>query len=346
MILVTGGAGYVGSVLVGELLALGEDVRVVDACWFGSPFKHHERLELIKADVRAHDDSWLNDVGAVIHLAGLSNDPTADFAPQLNNEINVQATKQLARAVAEKTAREAREIRFLFGSTCSVYYGTARGEDRSVAQMSEDSPVAPTANYSKTKRMAEIELLRLAERYPLFCPVILRKGTIFGLAARMRFDLVLNTFTLQAWRKGCIRVHGHGEAWRPLLHIRDAVDAYIHLLSVASTRARAQVFNILHKNYRILELAHWVAEVLEQQRAVEVMVKRYRGIDEEARSYYVLGDRVTEVIGFRAGRGTSQAIVEIWDALERKEFGLEPENDPQYFNIRWIKEMAAKGAIA
>ena len=346
MILVTGGAGYIGSLLVRELLALGEAVRVVDTHWFGNSFDAHENLELIKADLRYCDAaSLLEDVSAVIHLAGLSNDPTADFAPDLNSESNVLATRRLAQAVAEKAEREGREIRFLFASTCSVYYTSSVAGDVNVEQMTEDLPVAPTANYSKTKRLAEIELLRVAERYPLFCPANLRKGTIFGLAPRMRFDLVVNVFVLHAWRRRLLTVHGSGEVWRPLLHIRDAVDAYLHLLWAPTAKIRGETFNLVHKNYRILELAHWIAEILEQHRGVEVRVKRDRTGSDSLRSYYVVGEKITEALGFRPERGVAQATLEIWDALERGEFGVEPENDPRYFNIRWLRETITEEGV-
>ena len=346
MILVTGGAGYVGSVLVNELLALGETVRVVDTQWFGDPFAKHERLELVQADLRQPNPAWLDKVDAVVHLAGLSNDPTADFAPELNSESNVLATRQLAQAVAEKAQRDKREIRFLFASTCSVYYSPTTSETANVELMTEDLPIAPTANYSKTKRLAEIELLRVADQYPLFCPVILRKGTIFGLAPRMRFDLVVNVFTLHAWRNKVLTVHGSGEAWRPLLHIRDAADAYIHLLAAPTAKTRGEIFNLSHKNYRVLELAHWVSETIEQRYGVEVRVKRDRSTDAGARSYYVSGDKIAKALGFRAERGTSEAVTAIWDALERGDFGAEPERDPRFFNIRWLKETMMQGVAA
>src|SRR5215203_1567374 len=346
MILVTGGAGYIGSLLVRELLALGETVRVVDPLWFGNPFDPHERLELIEDDIRRCGTECLEDVSSVIHLSGLSNDPTADFAPELNNESNVQATGQLAWAVAEKSEREQREIRFLFASSCSVYYTPSVAEDVNIEVMTEELPVAPTANYSKTKRLAEIELLQIAEQYEHFCPVILRKGTIFGLAPRMRFDLVVNAFVLQAWRNQLIPIWGSGEVWRPLLHIRDAVDAYIHLLYVPTSKIRGEAFNLVHKNYRVLELAHWITEILEQHRGVESYVKRNRMAGEFKRSYYVDGSKVTKVLGLRPERGMTQGALEIYDSLERGDFGSEPENDSRYFNIRWPKEtMAREGAV-
>src|SRR5215216_2259731 len=346
MILVTGGAGYIGSLLVRELLALGEAVRVVDTHWFGSSFDAHENLEVVKADLRYGDPaSLLEGVSAVIHLAGLSNDPTADFAPDLNSESNVLATRRLAQAVAEKAQLEQREIRFLFASTCSVYYTSSVAGDVNVEQMTEELPVAPTANYSKTKRLAEIELLRVAEQQPLFSPTMLRKGTIFGLAPRMRFDLVVNIFVLHAWRNRRLTVHGSGEVWRPLLHIRDAVDAYLHLLLAPTGKIRSETFNLVHKNYRILELAHWIAEIIEQHRGVEVSVKRDRSKGDSLRSYYVDGEKITRTLGFKPERGVAEAVLEIWDALERGDFGDEPENDARYFNIRWLKDTVAREGV-
>ena len=338
MILVTGGAGYIGSVLVRELLALGESVRVVDTMWFGNPFPPHDRLEMIEGDLRHSQAAWLDGIDSVIHLAGLSNDPTADFAPELNSESNVYATRQLAELVGARAEREGRVIRYLFASTCSVYYSPTTADEANVTVMTEDMPIAPTANYSKTKRLGEIELLRVAEKCPHFCPVILRKGTIFGPAPRMRFDLVVNVFTLHAWRSRQLTVHGHGEAWRPLLHVRDAVDAYIHLLSAPSEKIRGQAFNLLHKNYRVLELAHWVAEVIEQKYDTEIRVKRDRSGSSAARSYYVSGDKIARTLGFSADRGVAEAVTAIWDALERGDYGIEPHNDPRFFNIRWLKE--------
>jgi nucleoside-diphosphate-sugar epimerase len=130
-----------------------------------------------------------------------------------------------------------------------------------------------------------------------------------------------------------------------LLHIRDAADAYIHLLSAPVESVRGEAFNLLHKNYRVLELAHWVAEVIEQNYGVEIRVKRDRSTNAGARSYFVSGEKIQNRLGFSADRGVTEAVVSIWDALERGDFGLEPDKDPRFFNIRWLKETVLAEAL-
>jgi len=338
MILVTGGAGYVGSLLVPELLSMGKRVRVVDTFWFDDTLPSHPYLEKLRGDIRHMDPAWLDDVQAVVHLAGLSNDPTADYAPLLNAESNVWATQNLAEMVAQRAAKQEKSIRFIFASSCSIYYTAQPENEVDMHGKTEESLVAPTANYSKTKRLAELELMKIAQKFPEFCPVILRKGTLFGLAPRMRFDLVINVFTLNAWRNRALTVFGSGEAWRPLLHIRDAVDAYIYSLALPDQSVRAKTFNIVHKNYRVLELAFWVSEILEKHRNISINVKRDRNIAGSERSYYVLGTHVFNELGFQAERGATQAVLDIWDALEAGKFGDKPFENSQYFNIRWFKE--------
>jgi nucleoside-diphosphate-sugar epimerase len=162
----------------------------------------------------------------------------------------------------------------------------------------------------------------------------------------MRFDLVVNVFTLHAWKNQQLTVHGHGEAWRPLLHVRDASDAYIHLLSAPVDKIRGEAFNLVHKNYRVLELAHWVAEVIEQRYGVEIRVKRDRTTNAGSRSYFVSGEKIQQTLGFSADRGAAEAVTAIWDALERGDFGPEPDKDPRFFNIRWLKETVMAGVPA
>lgn len=335
MILLTGGFGYLGRVVLDELIAQGERVRVVDLGWFGSPPVLPPCVEVIRGDVRSPDAHWFNGVSAVIHLAGLSNDPTADYAPKLNADINVHGTRQMALELCRHIDRseEKAPVPFVYASTCSVYYAPVQ-DGGTCDVLTEDGVVSPTANYSKSKRMAELALLRVASEFPLFCPVFLRKGTLFGLSPRMRFDLVLNAFVLHIWKAKKITVFGSGEQWRPLLHVRDAADAYVYMAKANAETVRCKAFNLLHKNYRILELAHFTLEVLQKERGVVGEVKRDRLRDSGSRSYNVDGSLVNRTLGFSADRGAHIAIVEMWDALENGEV---TEEDVCY-NIRWFQQ--------
>lgn len=349
MILVTGGSGYVGSLLCKELSSLGNIVVNVDVGWYGHSQEGQGYAMLFAEDAGRFPAQNLDtsaDLDAVVHLAGLSNDPTADFAPELNNRANVQATKTLAWNVAKLAREQGRTIKFLFASSCSVYYTAAGAPATDLVSMHEGLPVAPTANYSKTKRLAEIELQKVAMAIPEFCPVFLRKGTLFGDSPRMRFDLVVNAFVLQAAQHGRLTVHGSGEAWRPLLHVRDAVDAYVHMLSAPPELVQGKVYNLLHKNYRVLELAHWVAEILQEERDVDIRVVRQRMRDEAVRSYYVDGYRITDDLGFRPERGVRGAVLEVWDSIQTGRYGDEPWNDDRYYNIRTMQKVLAEEGAA
>jgi nucleoside-diphosphate-sugar epimerase len=325
-VLVTGGAGYIGSVVVPRLLEIGDDITVFDKLYFGDAglADVRDRLHLSSGDVRALDPAVLDGVDAVVHLAGLSNDPSADFNPTANATINAMGTEELARA-----AREAGIRRFVFVSTCSVYYTRGPSDDLKT----EDTPVAPTAFYSQGKWLAERKLLELAA--PGFTPVVLRLGTVFGLSPRMRYDLVVNTFVRDAWQHGRLTVHAGGEVWRPLVHIKDVADAILTALYAPKANVHGEVFNIVHKNYWIQSLAHWVKKVLEGKAKVEIDID-YAG-QAEARGYRVSMDKAQTRLGFRADRGITAAVLEMWEALERGRF-TDFEN-PIYYNIRWMKNL-------
>ncbi|MCE1245064.1 MAG: SDR family oxidoreductase [Firmicutes bacterium] len=324
MILVTGGAGYIGCLLVKQLLERGKQVRVFDKLYFGKDaLKDVEnRIELVQGDIRDVEPSVLDGIDGVIHLAGLSNDPTAEYNPKANDEMNHIGTRRLAEACKEKGVK-----RFVYASSCSIYY-TLTPED---TMLDEESPVSPTAPYSKSKFDGENALKALED--DSFCPVILRKGTIFGQSPRMRYDLVVNTFSLHAYLKGRVTVHGGGEMWRPLLDINDAVDAYIACLDAPEDRVKGQIFNVVHKNYRILELAHWLKYILREKKQLEVDVRYLESAP--VRSYRVNGDKIKRAIGFEPKRGITPAALAIWEGLEGKtEMDL---SHPRYYNIRWME---------
>ncbi|TET12616.1 SDR family oxidoreductase, partial [Candidatus Aerophobetes bacterium] len=219
MVLVVGGAGYVGSMLVRELLNKGYAVRIFDKFYYGEKGIEDvkDRIEIIQGDMRSMDLSVLQEIDAVINVGGLSNDPTAEYNPRANYEMNVVATETLAKLSKKRGIK-----RFIFASSCSIYDLGFAGED--VVQ-DEEAKVNPKAAYSKSKYDAERILLKMVDED--FCPVILRKGTIFGFSYRMRYDLVVNTFVKDALTKGKITIFRGGEMWRPLVDISDVVKAYL-----------------------------------------------------------------------------------------------------------------------
>ncbi len=197
--------------------------------------------------------------------------------------------------------------------------------------LDENSEISPTAPYSLSKKLAEELLREMAS--PSFCPTFLRKGTVFGLSPRMRYDLVVNVFTRNAWESGRLTVQAGGEMWRPLLDIQDAAEAYINALELPEDVIRGRAFNVLHKNYRILELAHWTKHVLRDKKRIEVDVLYQDGVP--PRSYQVSGARFREAFGYDPPRGIAQALLKMWDRFER---GLSTDfANPEYYNITWLK---------
>lgn len=321
-VLVTGGAGYIGCRLIPALLEAGHHVRVVDKLMFGAeglaPVK--DRIELIAADVRAIDRKSLQDIDAIIHLAGLSNDPTAEYNPAANKAMNTDATIRLAQLAKEHGVRK-----FLFASSCSIYYTLS--PDNEIR--TEDYPVDPQAPYSWSKRHAEIGLLALADER--FCPVALRKGTIFGQSPRMRYDLVINTFTRDAYAKRRLTLHAGGRMWRPMLQIDDAVLAYTTVLEAPESRIRGQIFNVLSDNFQVVHLAHEVRRILEGHKGIRLDLDLQQvGV---SRSYRVDGSRIREALGYSPVHEIGRSVDTMWDSLES---GVDIDN-PIYYNIRWLE---------
>ena len=327
MILVVGGAGYIGSVLVRELLARGYAVRVLDRMFFGSAGlrEQREQIELFEGDVRAMKPSVLEDVESVINLSGLSNDPTAEYNPQANYEMNTRANLSLARLCKTQGIR-----RFVFASTCSIYDVGIADEEKDVV-LDETSPVYPKAAYASSKFQAERALLELADKD--FCPVILRKGTIYGFSPRMRYDLVVNTFLRDALSKGHVTTHYGGEMWRPLVDIRDAARAYILCLEAEESKVAGEIFNVVFRNFRISELALRVVGALREV-GVKVELKpeyRYQGV----RSYRVSGKKIQRTLGFTPAVTVEDAVKDMLENVSR--CGYTDFDNPRYYNIAWMK---------
>ena len=326
VVLVTGGAGYIGCILVPELLDAGYRVRVFDIAFYGDSGLEpvRDRVEVVEGDIRSFPSELLNDVSAVINLAGLSTEPAAEYRPEANHGINFQAAVQLAR-----WAKERGVPRFIQASSGSIYDVGAGHPEHDILH-NEDSLVKPFRVYSITKREAEKEILTLAD--DRFTPVVFRKGSVYGYSPRMRFDLVVNAFVLNALQSGCLVLHNGGEMWRPLLSIQDAAAAYRLMLEAPAEKIRGEIFNLTNGNYRISELALRVQHKLGDL-GISCKIEpdyQYRNL----RSCQASGRKIAERLGF-VPKVTVEETVE--DLAAKIQNGAFPDvSDPACHNIRWL----------
>jgi nucleoside-diphosphate-sugar epimerase len=321
-ILVPGGAGYIGSVLVPRLVERGYEVRVLDRLYFGADglAAVRDEIELVVGDVRDVPDVAFEGVDGVINLSGLSNDPTAEFNPEANWQMNAIATESLARECAQRDIE-----RYVFASSCSLYDGLPPG------MHGEDAHIAPRAAYATSKRYGEERLLEFAQDG--LCAVILRNGTVYGWSPRMRFDLVVNTFVKDALLGGALKLHGGGWMWRPLVDIRDCAEAMIAAYEAPAERVRGEIFNVVHSNYQIRELAMIVAGSVQLSgRAARLEETPGLALN---RNYECANAKLSTTLGFIPRRSVLEAVT---DMLER----IDPEDrvkltDPRAYNIRWLE---------
>ena len=326
-VLVVGGAGYVGCVLAEELLAKGYSVRVLDRLFFGrtpiEPFL--DRIELSEKDMRDIDASDVEDCAAVVNLGGLSNDPTAEFNPRANDELNRVASIRLA-----EVAKAARVPRHLFASSASIYDRGVGEEVRDVLQ-DEDFEVDPHAAYSTAKLAAERAIIGMADAD--FAPVAFRKGTIFGFSPRMRYDLVVNSFVRDAMSHGRLHVHYGGEMWRPLIDVKDVARAYVMALESDVDPIRGQVFNLMAANYRISELA-----IRTHRALADFGVPAELDVDYSyrmVRSYRISGEKIARVLGFSPRVTVEESVTTMVREIQRR--GMTDFSHPRYSNIEWMK---------
>lgn len=301
-VLVTGGAGYLGSVVVAQLLARGFRVRVLDCFLFGDQsldnLRSHPNCELIGGDVR-DDESVVRAMtgcDTAIHLAGIVGDQACEANRRLAIEVNGAATRMLADVAPRCGIR-----RFLFASSCSVY-----GSNR--ATVTEFSRLHPLSLYAKTKVDSEKILLRA--RTDRFAPTILRLGTLFGLSPCMRFDLVVNLLAERAVSTGRITIK-NGSQWRPFVHVRDVAAIFLACIDSPAELVSGEVFNVGSDflNAQIRQLGETVARVIPGTAVTEV----YDRIDQ--RSYRASFDKMERVLGFACRRGLEDGVREISAAL-------------------------------
>ena len=323
-VLVTGGAGYVGSVLVPQLLDRGYRVKVLDLYLFGDHVLNdvvdHPNLEQIKGDIRNREllEKAIPGCDAVIHLACISNDPSFDLDPVLGKSINYDALFDLVD-VAKKNGVK----RFIYASSSSVY-GIKEEEN-----VTEDLALEPLTDYSKYKALCEDVLLK--EREQGFVTLILRPATVCGYSPRLRLDLTVNILTNHAMNSNKITVFG-GQQKRPNIHIDDVVDLYCRSLKWPDELIDGKVFNAGYENHRVIEIAEIVRDVVGNRVEIEVTPT------DDHRSYHISSEKIKKELSFEPRHTIKKAVSDLVAAFEA---GKIPNSmtDARHFNIEMMKTL-------
>lgn len=330
-VLVTGGAGYVGSVLVPRLLKAGYIVKVLDLYLFGEDVleavRGHPNLEEIRGDIR--DQGLLREnlqgMDSVIHLACISNDPSFELNPHLGKSINFDAFEPLVRISKENGVR-----RFVYASTASVYGVSDQ------PNVTESHPLVPLTDYNKFKAMCEPTLLEA--QCSNFDTVIVRPATVCGFSPRQRFDLTVNILTNHAVNNGIIKVFG-GAQKRPNIHIEDVVDLYLLLLNESPERIAGKTFNAGYQNHTVLEIAEIVQKVVERSANIGKKLETVITPSDDSRSYHISSQKIREELGFCPKRTIEDAVEDLIKAFSSNEYH-DPMNNSCYFNVRRMKEVS------
>ena len=332
-VLLTGNEGYIGTILIPWLWARNHDVIGLDSglfreCTLRSAMRP---VPTIRKDIRDVELGDLDGIDAVIHLAGLSNDPLGNLNPRLTFEINHEAAVRLG-----EVARRAGVRRFLYASTCSVY--GAAGDD----MLDENSPFNPVTPYAESKARSEIDLRRLASR--TFCPVYLRAATAYGVSPLLRFDLAVNNLVAWAATTGRVFLKSLGTSWRPLVHIEDIALAYITLLHAPEEKVHNQSFNIGHtaENYRISDVAEIVRQAVPDTR-----IEFAPDASPDLRNYRVSCDRIArELPEYRTHWTVAHGVEEVYQAIADTGLTSDHFEGPRYNRIAYLKELLAQERVA
>jgi nucleoside-diphosphate-sugar epimerase len=329
-VLVTGGAGYAGSLLVPQLLASGYKVTVYDQCYFGTDFLPNDNpnFRLIEGDIRDAKKfaQAVEGIECVVNLACISNDASFELDENLSTSINLDAFEPMVVA-----AKKAGVKRFVYASSSSVY-GVSDQPD-----VTEDHPLVPLTLYNKYKGMCEPLLQKHAD--DSFTGVIFRPATLCGYAPRQRLDLSVNILTNHAVNKNKITVFG-GAQMRPNLHVQDYCDAVEMLMTAPAQKIQKEIFNIGFQNMSIADLALLVKQVVEQEFPDKAPIDIETTPSNDNRSYHINSDKVTRVLGFRPSHTIEDAVRDLCVAFRAGKLPDSMEND-RYFNVKRLKRLRA-----
>jgi nucleoside-diphosphate-sugar epimerase len=322
-IFITGGAGYVGSVLTPYLLKKGYEISVFDLMIYGNTLDPHKNLNIIKGDIRDYRLLEKNIPGhdAIIHLACISNDPSFELNPVLGRMINLDSFEPLVRI-----ARNSKIKHFIYASSSSVY-GV-----KNEPNVTEDMLLEPLTDYSKFKALCEDILLKY--KSDEFIVTILRPATVCGYSPRQRLDLVVNILSNYAYHKKEILVLG-GDQLRPNIHIKDMVRAYELILNSEFKKVNGEVFNVGFENKTVNELAFEVKRIIGK----DVVIKKFSSNDN--RSYHISSEKILKNLNFKSEYSIADSITDLKNAFSKKLLTncLENEN---YFNIKKMNSINLK----
>ncbi|MBI5240599.1 MAG: SDR family oxidoreductase [Elusimicrobia bacterium] len=328
-VLITGGAGYVGCVLVPLLLEAGREVAVYDIMYYGKGnLPSHPKLKVVKADIRdtARLAAEVKGCDAVIHLACISNDPSFELDAGLGKSINYDCFEPMVKA-----CRDAGVRRFIYASSSSVY-GVSESPE-----VTEEHPLKPLTDYSRYKALCE-DILRRYQS-PSFGTVIIRPATVCGYSPRMRLDLSVNILTNLAVNNRRVTVFG-GSQKRPNLHIADMAELYALLLELPDDKLAGDTFNAGYQNHTIAQLAEMARRVVEAEMPEKAPIEIVASPTDDLRSYHVSSGKIAARLGFRPKRSVEDAIRDLCRAFKA---GKLPDSltDPRYFNVKTMKALTS-----
>ena len=319
-VLVTGGAGYIGSILSRALLERGHTVTCLDRLFFGTDSIKQiaDKITLIKADIRWFEPEVLQGIDAVLDLASISNDPSGELDPGKTLEINDRG-----RARVAALSKKHKVKKYVLASTCSVY-GFQEG------MLTEESALNPLTTYAKANVLAEREVLPLADKS--FCVTALRQATVYGFSPKMRFDLAINGMVLGFFRNGKVPIMRDGDQWRPFVHVKDTSNAFIKVLESDNELVKGNIFNVGsdEQNIQVFRLAKLIADSID----LPFNYEWYGSPDR--RSYKVSFEKIRKTIGYKTVFTPKEGSKEVFEAL--KEGKLDPD-DLRTITVKWYHHL-------